>query len=159
MGRIATIVSAHRLPIVALVLIGTAGLMAPACRADGALALAKPQDVNEGGWAIGIAWNFRSRGEAQTRSMTECRSAQDAPEETRKLCAVTTSFRNQCASVARVVDAQGNKSGTDAGFGWAVANSKKAAEEQAMTMCAATDRQGNSKLCKVTLGGCDGSAR
>jgi hypothetical protein len=143
-----------------LLVLAPAIVFAPSpVQSEGAVALAKPQSIAEGGWAVGISWNWRSGGEAKRRAMTECRSVQETPAETRKLCKIVTHFRNQCAAIAKVSEFQGSSPVDDVGFGWAVAPTKRAAEEQALAMCRATDRQGNAKSCFVSLTGCDGSAR
>lgn len=126
-------------------------LLAPQ-RADaaGAVAIGLPDNVVTGGIAIGRSWNFGSEREARERALHECRTFQDAPPQTRELCRVIRVFRNECSAVA--LDPQ---AGTP-GYGWAVAETRALAEEDALRLCRHT--AGNrARYCKlVGSTGCDG---
>lgn len=124
----------------------------PGARADGALALALPDNVTKDGFSSGISWDYKTAEEANARALSECLAVEAAPAETRKLCKVIQTFRDQCVAVA--LDPE---DGTP-GVGWAVADTNTKAREIALKACedtAGKDRQGK---CEVTTEACDGTA-
>jgi Domain of unknown function (DUF4189) len=95
-------------------------------RADGAIAIGLPADVAKKGVAVGTSWGYPTVEAAEARALKECLAFMDAPPDTRALCKVVQTFKDQCFVVA--LDP---KNGTP-GFGWAVRPTMSAAEEAAM---------------------------
>jgi hypothetical protein len=120
--------------------------------AEAAMAVGLPSDVAKGGVAIGRAWNYATKGEAEAEALKRCLAYLDAPASTRALCKVTESFHDQCAAIA--IDP---KAGTP-GIGWAIAADSKTAESQAMTKCLATAGASRRNFCVLLKTSCDGSA-
>lgn len=118
--------------------------------ADGALAVGVPANVSQDGFAYGRNINSADATEAGNRALELCRKAQDSTDTARKLCTVVTSFHQQCISVA--MDPQ---AGTP-GVGWAVAPTRQAAEEQALSNCMATAGPDRRQFCVKSDSACDG---
>lgn len=135
----------------AMLLIAFAGWSA--VHAAGAVAIGEPADVVKDGYAAGISYQYKTRGEADDRAMTECQAVHQAPEATRKLCKVMQTFENQCAVIA--LDPE---NGTP-GAGWAVADTLAGARAAAIERCMQTSPEARKKECRVTAEGCDGKAK
>ncbi|HEV2283156.1 MAG TPA: DUF4189 domain-containing protein [bacterium] len=117
--------------------------------ADGALAIGRPDDVADHGFAFGMVSNVANASQATDQALDLCRTAKTASGDARKVCQVVQTIHQQCAAVA--MDPQ---KGTP-GVGWAIANDKKAAETQALAQCydtAGTDRR---SFCVVSATTCD----
>jgi hypothetical protein len=121
--------------------------------AEGAVAIAEPRDVAKDGYSSGISYNYGNASGAEERALQECRNSRDASPETRKLCKLVRTFRNQCVAVALDPEA-----GTP-GAGWAIGNTKDLAERDALRACEDTAGRNRQGKCVVTAFGCDGSAK
>ena len=105
--------------IVSLVL--AAGAMRPTSAvADGALAVALPDDVVKKGFAYGYVTDYPDADKADAQALKKCRDTTIAG--VRPLCEVIQDFKNQCVAVA--MDPQ---AGTP-GVGWSVAPDLHTAE-------------------------------
>jgi hypothetical protein len=144
MGRIAIFMAA-------LLLVATP--RATPALAEAAIAVGLPADVAKGGVAIGRAWNYSTKGEAEAEALKRCLAYLDAPAATRALCKVIESFHDQCAAIG--IDP---KAGTP-GIGWAIAADSKTAENQAMAKCLATAGSNRRQFCILLKTSCDGSAK
>jgi len=136
-------------PAAALVVLQAA--MLQPTDAKGAFALGLPDNVVQGGVAIGVGYNYSDREGAEARALKEC-LAQNAPADTRALCKVVAYFDNECVSVA--MDPQ---PGTP-GFGWAVGNTADTAKNAAIQNCRATAGADRADSCVESLTDCDTNA-
>ena len=132
-----------------LVVLTLAAFFHPAtARADGALAIGLPSNVERDGVAFG--WAVRlPRGEAERVALEQCRTAPGVPDSARSLCRVFETFSGSCLAVA--LDPE---DGTP-GFGWAVAPTKSAADAQAMGDCQRTAGPARQSFCVVSISDCD----
>ena len=131
--------------------VAAAALLAPApASADGALAVGVPPDVAKDGFAYGRNVNSPTEQAARDRALQLCRTAKDASDKARNLCTVVMSFHRQCVSVAMDPAA-----GTP-GVGWAVAQTRSAAEQQALANCVATAGPTRQQYCVKSDSACDG---
>jgi Domain of unknown function (DUF4189) len=121
-------------------------------RADGAVALGVPADVAKQGLATGYSYNAATTESARTTALEYCLKAQ-APAGARALCKLVTTFHEQCVAVA-LDPAPGTP-----GWGWAVANTKSAAEATAVANCRKIAGPGRASACKVSNADCDGTAK
>lgn len=137
---------------VAAVLLAGLAFASPA-HAAGALAVGEPTDIAEDGYAVGIAYSFKTQAEAEERAVRECQSVEEAPLATRKLCKVVRTFENQCGAAA--IDP---KNGTP-GAGWAVAETLAIAKRDALQRCEDTAGRDRKGECRISLEGCDGKAK
>lgn len=119
--------------------------------AEGAVALGLPANVATDGVAIGHSDSHDTKEGAERSAIDLCRREEQGP--TKGLCRIVLNFRNQCVAVA--VDPL---FGT-AGFGWAVADTRQAAGERALTMCRDSSTPERRNACKIDGGGCDGTAK
>ena len=133
----------------ALLLAGAAA-GAGLARAEGALAVGLPADVARQGLAVGWAVNHASREAAQAEALGRCRAAKEPPPATRDLCRVVESFEDACLALALDPDAGST------GVGWAVAQSRDAAEAAAMEDCRQSSDETRRAACRVILARCDG---
>jgi len=129
----------------------TALLGAPAAWASGAIAIGLPADVATGGVAVGYTWNYPSIGEAETAALQQCLSYMDAPDATRALCKIVSSFDKRCVAVS--LDPN---SGTE-GFGWSVADTAQDASNAALQTCRDSDGSEHADACAVQALKCDGA--
>lgn len=120
-----------------------------AASADGALAIGRPDDVANHGFAFGIVSNVPNANQASDKALDLCRTAKGASGDARKVCQVVQTIHQQCAAVA--MDPQ---KGTP-GVGWAIAGDKKAAESQALTQCYDTAGSDRRSFCVVSASMCD----
>jgi hypothetical protein len=118
--------------------------------AEGALAVGLPGDAAKQGLAVGWAVNHARPEAAQAEALRLCREAREAPQATRDLCRVVESFDDRCVALAVDPDA-----GTP-GLGWAVADTREAAEAEAMDDCRQTSHETRRAACRIALAGCDG---
>ncbi|HEY1310592.1 MAG TPA: DUF4189 domain-containing protein [Pseudolabrys sp.] len=119
--------------------------------AEGALAIALPDDVVKGGFAYGSAYRFDTSGEAQAKALERCRETKS--DERRKLCRIIKIFHDQCVAVA-MDPADGTP-----GVGWAIGEDLLGAEREALEKCEATAGPGRRAACKVHNSGCDGKGK
>lgn len=119
--------------------------------ADGALAVALPDDVVKKGFAYGYVTDYPDANKADAQALKKCRDTTIAG--VRPLCEVIQDFKNQCVAVA--MDPQ---AGTP-GVGWSVAPDLHTAEAQALSKCESTAGPGRRAACAVDHSSCDGSAK
>ncbi len=117
--------------------------------ADGAVAVGISP---KGGYAIGIAINKPDEESARQSALDLCRKSKDAPVTATSRCEVLDTFRNKC--VASAIDPG---AGTP-GEGWAIAETQRAADVEAMKRCKSTAGPTRQSFCKVTDRRCDGTA-
>jgi hypothetical protein len=120
---------------------------------EGAIAIAAPADVAKDGYSSGISYNYETVSAAEDRALKECRESRDSSPNTRKLCKLVRTFRNQCVAVA--LDPQ---AGTP-GAGWAIAATRDLAARDALRACEDTAGRNRQGKCVVTADGCDGTAK
>lgn len=136
--------------IVSLVLAASA--MRPiSAVADGARAVALPDDVVKKGFAYGYVTDYPDADKADAQALKKCRDT--TIEGVRPLCEVIQDFKNQCVAVA--MDPQ---AGTP-GVGWSVAPDLHTSEAQALSKCESTAGPGRRAACAVDHSSCDGSAK
>ena len=136
--------------IVSLLL--AAGAMRPTSAvADGALAVALPDDVVKKGFAYGYVTDYPDADKADAQALKKCRDTTIAG--VRPLCEVIQDFKNQCVAVA--MDPQ---AGTP-GVGWGIAADLHSAEAQALSKCQDTAGPGRRAACVVDHSSCDGNAK
>src|ERR1700690_235320 len=119
--------------------------------AEGALAIALPDDVVKVGFAYGSAYNYPTMEEAQQKALENCKKTKS--DVRKKLCTVINSFKDQCFAVS-MDPADGTP-----GVGWSVTDDLRSAESAALAKCEATAGPGRRAACKVHSSGCDGNAR
>jgi hypothetical protein len=134
-------------------------------RANSAGALAEgiaPGGVAKG-YGYGIHVNGPNADTARATALTACQKppkqlASGAPPDAaqakaRALCAVVATFSNKCVSMA--LDP---KDGTP-GAGWAVGDTQKQADDEALVRCRNTADANRRDFCKITSQLCDGTAK
>lgn len=135
----------------ASVVFGLAFVLAPTtARADGAIAVGVPSDVAKDGFAYGRHVNSPNEADARQRALDLCRHAKDSSDAARRLCTVVQSFHRQCVSVAMDPKAD------TPGVGWAIAPTKRTAQEQALANCRATAGPNRQQFCVTSDIACDG---
>jgi hypothetical protein len=120
--------------------------------AKGTVAIGLPGDVAEGGFAMGISYNYTETGQADAEALKQCLNFMDAPDATRALCKVDKHFENECFAMA-----MDPEPGTY-GFGYKVADTQADADENAMADCRQSSTSDRADFCKVSYRICDGSA-
>lgn len=121
--------------------------------AVGSVAIGLPANVAEGGFAMGISYNYGTQGEADAEALKQCLNFMDAPDSTRALCKIDSHFQNQCFAMA-----MDPEPGTY-GLGYKVAGSQSSADAAAMNDCRNTSAYERKDYCKVSYRTCDGTAR
>jgi len=117
--------------------------------AQSSIAIGLPDNVVRYGVSFGLAINQPDHDAADRVAIEKCQTGPDLTPEVRQLCKPVARFDNRCAAVS--LDP---RAGTP-GFGWAVADTKKQAEAQALAGCRKTDGD-QGAACVVTLSMCDG---
>jgi hypothetical protein len=143
---------------VSIIAVVQAAMLSPCpSRAEGALAIGLPSDVAHQGFAAGNALNDATADQARKNALDGCHASIDASDAAKKLCEVIMTFRNRCYAVA--IDP---KAGTP-GVGWAVADSLKLADQQAIAECRKTAGADRRDYCVIYRPdndhGCDGTAK
>ncbi len=118
---------------------------------NGSLAIGLPNDVAEGGFAMGISYNYGTDGEADAESLKQCLSFMDAPDSTRALCKIFDHFKHECIAVA-----MDPEPGTY-GVGWKIADTQSQADDGAMSECKRTSNDDRDGYCQITYRICDKS--
>ena len=136
--------------IVSLVLAASA-IRPTSAVADGALAVALPDDVVKKGFDYGYVTDYSDADKADAQALKKC--GDTTIDGVRPLCEVIQDFKNQCVAVA--MDPQ---AGTP-GVGWSVAPDLRTAEAQALKKCESTAGPGRRAACAVDHSSCDGSAK
>lgn len=126
-------------------------LGALAARAEGALAIGLPGDVEADGISYGWSYNYEGEADARERALDECKTAEEAPRETRELCRIVKTFRDLCVAVA--IDPREDTPG----HGWALARTQEDADRDAVAACERASRDANKGHCRLIGGGCDGN--
>jgi Domain of unknown function (DUF4189) len=121
--------------------------------AVGSVAIGLPGDVAQGGFAMGITYNYGDQGASDAEALKQCLNFMDAPDATRALCKVYTHFTNQCFAMA-----MDPEPGTY-GFGYKIASSQSLADSGAMNDCKNTSGADRKTFCQVSYRTCDGTAR
>lgn len=135
--------------VVAAVACAAAAVWPVTASADGALAIGRPDDVANHGFAFGIVSNVANANQASDQALDLCRTAKGASGDARKVCQVVQTIHQQCAAVA--MDPQ---KGTP-GVGWAIGGDKKTAESQALAQCYDTAGSDRRSFCVVSASMCD----
>jgi hypothetical protein len=115
------------------------------------------------GYGYGIHVNGADADTARTAALAACQKppkqlASGAPPDAaqakaRAQCAVVSSFSNKCVAVA--LDP---KDGTP-GAGWAVGDTQKQADDEAVARCRNTAGTNRRDFCKIISQLCDGTAK
>jgi hypothetical protein len=147
-----------RIAVVASLLI--AGFCPNPAGADGAVAVGLPADVAKDGVSIGFIVNSATADSAEAEALKQCKTPPKrtvsntvATTKTWQLCAVVAAFHDQCFAYS--FDPQ---DGTP-GFGWAVADDHRGAEQQALANCEKTAGPKRRAACIIVKTGCDGTAK
>ena len=114
-----------------------------------AVAIGLPDDVAKGGFAMGIARNYGTQGQADSEALQQCLGFKDAPDSTRALCKIVLRFANQCFAVA-----MDPEPGTP-GVGYRTATMQSDADYGATMDCKQTSQYDRANFCKVTYRVCD----
>jgi hypothetical protein len=118
----------------------------------GTVAIGLPNDVAQGGFAMGISYNYPANGDADAEALKQCLNFMDAPDSTRALCKVDRHFENECFAMA-----MDPEPGTY-GIGYKVAATQSDADASAMDDCRSTSTSDRTQYCVVSYRICDGSA-
>jgi hypothetical protein len=122
--------------------------------AEGALAIGLPANVSKDGFAYAYHIGKDSAEESRRPALKTCREPSPVKSAAaRALCAVIASFHDQCVAVA-----EDPQAGTP-GVGWAIADSLRDAESEALAKCEATAGPGRRAACLVDHSQCDGTAQ
>jgi hypothetical protein len=127
-----------------------AALWPMAAAAEGALAVGMPADVAKQAIAIGHAVNYATRAEAEAVALEACRRTEGAPQSTRDLCKVISSFTGECFAIAL------DPEEATPGVGWEVAATRSAAQIGAMARCRYTAGARRQDFCQIAITRCDG---
>ena len=117
--------------------------------AQSSIVIGLPDDVVEFGVSFGVAVNQPNHKAADAVATQKCRTGPDVTPTVRDLCKVVARFDNRCMAVS--LDP---RAGTP-GFGWAIADIQKDADEEALANCRKTDGD-QGAACVITLRMCDG---
>jgi hypothetical protein len=117
-----------------------------------AFAVGVPDDVATDGVALGEGHNYSSRDQAESRAINECRANKDSSDAVHALCKIIDHFDNRC--LATSLDP---KAGTP-GWGWAIADTARQANDQALEMCRQSAGGDRAPYCVVSQSVCDGNA-
>jgi hypothetical protein len=129
-------------------------LLSHRAAAEGALAVGLPKDVAKQGFAYAYSTGKTDTEVARKEALDTCRKpADNKSTQARDLCAVITTFNNQCVAVA-LDPATGTP-----GVGWAVAGDLASAQSGAITQCKATAGAKRQDFCKIDNSRCDGTAK
>src|SRR5262245_11939472 len=120
--------------------------------AQGALAVGMP----EGNPARGFKWDVRvNTDNAETLVLEDCRNAKNP--RTGAACKLIESFKDKCVAVA----SNGEPTAPVTAAGWAIAEDRVTAVNQALAKCDAM-RKGRGPMCRLDGDGsllCDGDAK
>jgi hypothetical protein len=133
----------------AAALLVSALLLSQPSMASAAFAAGIPDDVAAKGVALSEEHNVSSRAEAEARALSACQTFKDVTEEVHALCKVIADFDNRC--LATSLDP---KAGTP-GWGWAIADTQTAADDQALSMCRASAGGDRAPYCVISQSVCD----
>jgi hypothetical protein len=142
-----------------------AAILVASDRANSAGAIAEgiaPGGVAKG-YDVGIRVNQPDMETARTTALAECKKRPDhlvsgAPPDSgeakaRARCEVVSTFSNKC--VATALDP---KDGTP-GAGWAIGDTQKQADDEALARCRNTAGASRRDFCKIISQLCDGTAK
>lgn len=139
-----------------------AGFLRPAAViAEGALAVGIAPRGPDKGYATGHIVNEPDKDTAQARALSSCRNSYMASGEqvdqgmhdARTRCEVVATFRDKCLAVA--LDPKDGVPGS----GWAIGDTQKDADDEALSRCRITAGSGRRGFCKVFDRKCDGTAK
>ncbi len=138
---------------VALCLLALTVLWPSRVAAEGAVAVGIAPGGVAQGYAIGYGMNQKTVDLARRQALAGCRKSRDSNSAATGRCKVVTTFHNQCVSSA--IDP---KAGTP-GAGWAVGDTQKAADGEALSRCRNTAGADRRAFCEVADRHCDGDAK
>jgi hypothetical protein len=124
--------------------------------AEGALAVGTAGSGKSAAQNFGVSTNEPTTDAARSKSLTVCRTSPPPATVIAEVraaqaqCAVVDTFRDKCVAVAR--DKAGSLS-----IGWAVADTQKAADDEALIRCRSAVGPERWAFCKVLKQVCDGS--
>jgi hypothetical protein len=127
-------------------------LLSSPADAKSAFAAGIPDNVAADGVALGEGHNFSTRDEAESKALDECRTNKDSAEKVHALCKIIAYFDDRC--FASSLDPA---AGTP-GWGWAIADTKSGAEDQALAMCRGSAGADRAPYCVVSQSLCDVAA-
>lgn len=137
-----------------LMLLSGAMLWGKPGAAEGALAIGLPTNVAKDGFAYAYHVGKQPTDEVRAIALKSCREPSPVKSaKARALCAVVASFHEQCVAVA-----EDPQAGTP-GVGWAIADTLRKAEAEALAKCEATAGPGRRAACIVDHSQCDGTAQ
>jgi hypothetical protein len=122
----------------------TLALSAGPAVSHGAIAIGVPESVVLNGISVGFSWNAASPEVARVEALRSCLDLKTASFQARSLCAIVSTFRHRCFSVA--IDHPGG-----GGWGWALDASVEGAEAKALQSCKSTLQ----KRCLIAFAQCD----
>jgi len=102
-------------------------------------------------YAIGFGLNYKTMDLARQSALDACHNSTGGAAKER--CEVVATFHNQC--VASAIDP---KAGTP-GAGWAIGDTQKAADDEALSRCRNTAGADRIAFCKIEDQLCDGDAK
>ncbi len=152
-------------PRVVALLLACAAIIVASQRADaeGAIAEGIAPGGAAKGYQISSMVNRPTTAAARADALAACKKAPEktasgAPpdsgnEKARAHCVIVTTFRNKCAAMA--VDP---KDGTP-GVGWAIGDTQKSADDEALARCRSTAGASRRSFCAVNQRLCDGTAK
>ena len=154
------IFASTRIVLLGLAAVGVWGLPASSL-AEGALAVGLPANVAKQGVSFGASFNIDTLDHARNEALARCRKRNpatvsgtaDIGDNGRSLCAIVSTLHNECYAVSF-----DPKDGTP-GFGWAIGNDLRSAEQGALANCEKTAGRGRRAACVVSFSGCDGTAK
>jgi len=100
-------------------------------------------DVAKNGVAAGDTFNSPSRDAAEADALKTCHNSTGGSADSRAVCKVIAHFDKQCLAVS-----DDPKAGTP-GYGWAVADTATAANNQALQHCRDTAGADRAAYCEI----------
>jgi hypothetical protein len=149
------------LALVAISILAAATTRPTQVAAEGAVAVGIAPSGPSTGYSFGVRVNEPTTEAARAGSLTGCKGAPmssgtalaSGAVQARAQCAVVATFHNKCVTLAFDPN-----DGTP-GAGWAVADSLKAADDEALRRCRSTAGSARREFCKVAVQKCDGTAK
>jgi hypothetical protein len=141
--------------------LSAAGVFGPTFAiADGAIAVGVAPGGASNGYATGYGYNKPDTESARAQALGNCQKSYVASAPTSQVtsnatdrCEIVITFRNKCAA-----GALDPKNGTP-GVGWAIGDTQKDADDEAMARCRNTAGPDRRDFCKVADRYCDGTAK
>jgi len=137
--------------LITIYLLATATLWPTQVTAESAVAVGIVPGGVAQGYAIGFGLNYKTMDLARQSALDACHNSTGGAAKER--CEVVATFHNQC--VASAIDP---KAGTP-GAGWAIGDTQKAADDEALSRCRNTAGADRIAFCKIEDQLCDGDAK